>query len=125
MTTVMLIDDSRTILMSLSAILTRNGFTVETASDGRDALAKLAAASVTRPDLIISDLNMPHMDGIEFVREVRKDVAMRSTPILMLSTESEEAKRQEAKSAGATGWLVKPIGAESLLKVISRVLPAA
>jgi two-component system chemotaxis response regulator CheY len=122
MTTVMLIDDSRTILMSLSAILTRNGFTVQTASDGRDALTKLATA---KPDLIISDLNMPNMDGIAFIKEVRKDLSMRSTPILMLSTESEEAKRQEAKSAGATGWLVKPIGAESLLKVISRVLPAA
>ncbi len=122
MTTVMLIDDSRTILMSLSAILTRNGFTVQTASDGKDALTKLASA---KPDLIISDLNMPNMDGIEFVKAVRKNLAMRSTPILMLSTESEESKRQEAKSAGANGWLVKPIGAESLLKVISRVLPAA
>ena len=122
MTTVMLVDDSRTVLMSMSAILTKSGFDVVTASDGSDALAKLDAA---RPNLIISDLNMPTMDGLEFVREARKRPAVRFTPILMLTTESAQAKRAEAKAAGATGWLVKPVGPDELIAVIRQVVPGA
>jgi len=122
MTTVMLVDDSRTVLMSMSAILTKSGFDVVTASDGSDALAKLDAA---RPNIIISDLNMPTMDGLEFVREARKRPAVRFTPILMLTTESAQAKRAEAKAAGATGWLVKPVGPDELIAVIRQVVPGA
>jgi two-component system chemotaxis response regulator CheY len=118
----MIVDDSPTILMSLSAILTKNGFRVTTAVDGQDALAKVGAA---RPQLIISDLNMPRMDGMTFVKEARKVAGLRFTPILMLTTESEPAKRQEAKAAGATGWLVKPVTPEALLAVIRQVLPGA
>ena len=122
MTTVMLVDDSPTILMSMSSILTKSGFTVATAKDGQDAMAQVATV---KPNLIISDLNMPRMDGMTFIKEVRKLPGMRFTPILLLTTESEPAKRQEAKAAGATGWLVKPIGAENLLKVIREVIPGA
>jgi len=122
MTTVMLVDDSRTVLMSMSAILSKSGFDVVTASDGSDALAKLDAA---RPNIIISDLNMPTMDGLEFVREARKRPAVRFTPILMLTTESAQAKRAEAKAAGATGWLVKPVGPDELIAVIRQVVPGA
>ena len=122
MTTVMLVDDSPTILMSMSSILTKSGFTVATAKDGQDAMAQVASV---KPNLIISDLNMPRMDGMTFIKEVRKLPGMRFTPILLLTTESEPAKRQEAKAAGATGWLVKPIGAENLLKVIREVIPGA
>jgi len=121
-TTVMLVDDSPTILMSMSSILTKSGFTVATAKDGQDAMAQVASV---KPNLIISDLNMPRMDGMTFIKEVRKLPGMRFTPILLLTTESEPAKRQEAKAAGATGWLVKPIGAENLLKVIREVIPGA
>jgi len=121
-TTVMLVDDSPTILMSMSSVLTKSGYTVATAKDGQDAMAQVATV---KPNLIISDLNMPRMDGMTFIKEVRKLPGMRFTPILLLTTESEPAKRQEAKAAGATGWLVKPIGAENLLKVIREVIPGA
>ena len=120
MTTILIVDDSATILMSMSAILKKNGFDVVTAGDGQDALLKVGSA---RPNLIISDLNMPRMDGMTFLKEVRKAPGQRFTPILMLTTESEPAKRQEAKAAGATGWLVKPVTPEALLTVIRQVLP--
>lgn len=122
MTTVMLVDDSPTMVMSLSAILTKNGMSVVSAKDGREALGRVAAA---RPNLIITDLNMPVMDGMTFIKEVRKLPGLRFTPILMLTTESEAAKRQEAKAAGATGWLVKPVDADDLLQVIRHVVPGA
>lgn len=123
MTTVMLVDDSATILMSLTSILTKAGYAVETANHGKEGLDKLSTG--LKPDLIISDVNMPHMDGIAFARAARKSPGLRFTPILMLTTESSEAKRTEAKSAGATGWLVKPVAPEQLLGVIKQVLPHA
>jgi two-component system chemotaxis response regulator CheY len=119
-TAIMIVDDSPTILMSLSAILTKQGFQVSTAVDGQDALTKVGTL---KPNLIISDLNMPRMDGLTFVKEVRKVAGLRFTPILMLTTESQPAKRQEAKAAGATGWLVKPVTPEALITVIRQVLP--
>jgi two-component system chemotaxis response regulator CheY len=119
-TTIMLVDDSATILMSMSAVLTKSGYIVSTATDGQDAMAKIGAA---KPNLIISDLNMPRMDGMTFLKKVRQLPGMRFVPILMLTTESEPAKRQEAKAAGATGWLVKPVAADDLVKVIHQVLP--
>lgn len=123
MTTVMLVDDSTTMLMSLKSILTKAGFTVATAAHGKEALDMLGKG--TKPNLIITDVNMPHMDGITFAREARKSPGMRFIPILMLTTESEQAKRVEAKNAGATGWLVKPVGPDQLLGVIKQVLPGA
>src|SRR5512142_154320 len=123
MITVMLVDDSATMLMSLRSILTKAGFRVETAANGREALDRLAGG--VRPNLIITDLNMPQMDGITFAREARKAAGMRFAPILMLTTESEQSKRVAAKSAGATGWLVKPVAPDQLLGVIKQVLPAA
>jgi two-component system chemotaxis response regulator CheY len=122
MTTIMLVDDSATILMSMSAVLSTSGFDVVTATDGADALSKLASA---RPNLIISDLNMPRMDGLTFLTETRKLPGLRFTPFLMLTTESQAAKRQEAKAAGATGWLVKPATAKDLISVIHQLLPGA
>jgi two-component system chemotaxis response regulator CheY len=122
MTTVLLVDDSPTILMSMSAILTKQGFVVRTATDGADALKKVAGGA---PNLVISDLNMPGMDGMTFLREVRKVPGMRFTPVLILTTESQASKREEARAAGATGWLVKPVDADSLLGVIRQVVPGA
>jgi two-component system, chemotaxis family, chemotaxis protein CheY len=119
--TVLLVDDSATILMSLKAVLGKAGFTVETATRGQEALDRVKAG--LRPNLIISDINMPQMDGITFVREVRKSPSTRFIPILMLTTETEQAKRQEAKAAGATGWLVKPVPPDQLLGVIKQVIP--
>ena len=123
MTTVLLVDDSATILMSLKAVLGKAGFQVETATRGQAALDQIRGG--LRPNLIISDINMPQMDGIAFVREVRKSPSTRFTPILMLTTETEQAKRHEAKAAGATGWLVKPVPPDQLLGVIKQVIPGA
>jgi two-component system chemotaxis response regulator CheY len=121
MTSVLLVDDSETILMSLKTILTKAGYAVDTAANGKEALDKLTGG--LKPNLIISDVNMPQMDGITFAREARKTAGLRFTPILMLTTESEQAKRTEAKAAGATGWLVKPVAPEQLLGVIKQVVP--
>jgi len=121
MTTIFLVDDSATMLMSLKATLEIAGFKVETAGDGEQALAKVKSG--LKPDLIITDINMPKMDGIELIRQVRK--LLRFTPILTLTTESQQAKRDEAKKLGASGWMVKPVSGTDLLKVIRQVLPGA
>ena len=119
---IFLVDDSATMLMSLEGILKKSGFEVSKASGGQQALAQLGQK---KPDLLITDLNMPGMDGITLIAEVRKLPGMRFMPILMLTTESQQSKRQEAKSAGATGWLVKPVKPDELLAVIKKVVPGA
>jgi two-component system, chemotaxis family, chemotaxis protein CheY len=121
MKTIFLVDDSATMLMSLKSSLEISGFKVETAADGEQAMAKIGKG--LKPDLIITDINMPKMDGIELIRNARK--VLRFTPILTLTTESQQAKRDEAKKLGASGWLVKPIGSADLVKVIKQVLPGA
>lgn len=120
MKTILLVDDSPTILMSIKGILAKAGLSVETAKDGQEALDRIKTG--LKPDLIISDVNMPRMDGITFVREARK-AGLRFIPILMLTTESEQAKRQAGKAAGATGWLVKPVKPDALMGVVHQVLP--
>lgn len=122
MPTVMLVDDARTVLMTVGMMLTRNGFSVVTAPDGHAALELLDSQT---PDLIITDLNMPRMDGVALVREVRKLARFSATPILLLTTQNSDERRAEAKVAGATGWLLKPISTETLLQVVNRVLPGA
>ncbi len=121
MKTVLIVDDSTTILMSLHDILAKVGFQVEQASDGEAALTKLKDG--LKPTLMITDLNMPKMNGIELIKAARKLPNMRFAPILMLTTESQQQMRDEGKQAGATGWLVKPVAAEQLLGVIKQVLP--
>jgi two-component system chemotaxis response regulator CheY len=119
MTTIMLVDDSSTFLLSMSTILTDNGFDVACAVDGQDALDKVGTI---RPNLIITDLNMPVMDGLTFIRQARTAPGLRFTPMLMLTGESEHSKQLEAKASGATGWLVKPITTDELLAVICQVV---
>ena len=121
MKTVFLVDDSATMLMSLKGTLQMSGFRIETAGDGEAALGKLKAG--LKPDLIITDINMPKMDGLSLIREARK--LLRFTPILALTTESQQGKRDKAKKCGATGWLVKPVGGADLVKIIKQVLPGA
>jgi two-component system chemotaxis response regulator CheY len=123
MKTVLLVDDCKTILMSLTVILEKHGYSAVSASDGVQALALLSSG--VKPNIILTDLNMPNMDGITFIRETRKAPGMRFVPILMLTTESQQTKRQEAKAAGATGWLVKPVAAQSLIDVLNQVLPGS
>lgn len=120
MKTILCVDDSATVLLSLSAILTKAGYGVEKAASGDEGLGKLK--STVKPDLIITDLNMPGMNGIEFIRHVRQQPTMRFVPILFLTTESQQTKRAEAKAAGATGWLVKPVNGDELLNTIKLVM---
>lgn len=119
MKTIFLIDDSATMLMSLKNSLQMSGYQIETATNGVEAMTKIKSG--LKPNLIITDINMPQMNGIEFIRNVRP--LLRFTPILILTTESQVSKRDEAKKLGATGWLVKPVAATDLLKVIKQVLP--
>lgn len=119
--TIFVIDDSTVMLMSVKQTLEMDAFKVETAKDGLEAFDKLKTGF--KPDLIITDINMPNMNGIEFIRNAR--TILRFTPILALTTESQAAKRDEAKKLGATGWLVKPVSGPDLLKVVKQVLPGA
>jgi two-component system chemotaxis response regulator CheY len=118
---IMIVDDSATMLMSLRSSLEMSGFRVEAASDGVQAMSRLQSGY--KPDLIITDINMPNMGGLELIGKARALPGMRFTPILALTTESQQAKRDEAKRNGATGWLVKPISSADLLGVVKQVLP--
>lgn len=117
--TVLIVDDSATMLLSLKTNLEIHGFKVEQASNGKQALDKVKSG--LKPDLIITDINMPEMDGLEFIKNVRP--ILKFTPILILTTESEQSKREQAKKLGATGWLVKPVSGQDLINVIKKVLP--
>lgn len=120
MKTILLVDDSATILLSISNILTKAGYAVEKAANANEGLAKFK--SPIRIDLLITDLNMPGMNGIEFIKEVRKLPNYKFMPILFLTTESQQARKMEAKAAGASGWLVKPATADELINTIKLVL---
>jgi two-component system, chemotaxis family, chemotaxis protein CheY len=113
------VDDSRSIRQMVSFTLTQAGYQVLEAVDGKDALTKLAVSNV---DMVITDLNMPNMNGIELIREVRKQTKFKFIPIIMLTTESQDATKQEGKAAGATGWIVKPFNATQLVDVVKKVL---
>jgi len=117
---VLIVDDSVMIRQMVSFTLREAAFDVAEAENGQDALGKI---NVQAPDLIITDLNMPVMDGITFIRNARNVPATRYVPILMLTTESQLEKKMEGKAAGATGWIVKPFDPAKLLSVVGRVLP--
>jgi two-component system chemotaxis response regulator CheY len=120
MKTIFLVDDSATILLSISGILTKAGYGVEKAANAQEAMKKFQAG--VKVDLLITDLNMPGMNGIEFIKEVRKLPGYRFMPILFLTTESQQSKKAEAKAAGASGWIVKPASADELLNTIKLVM---
>jgi two-component system chemotaxis response regulator CheY len=121
--TIMIVDDSSTMLMSLRNSLEIAGFKVLEANDGSVALKSLQHGA--KPDLIITDINMPIMGGIEFMGKARALPGFRFIPILALTTESQQSKRNEAKKLGATGWLLKPVSGTDLSKIIKQVLPGA
>jgi len=121
--TILIVDDSATMLMSLKNSLEIAGFDVIEANDGAVALKKLQGGA--KPDLIITDINMPNMGGIEFIGKARAVSGFRFTPILALTTESQQGKRDEAKKLGATGWLLKPVSGGDLKNIIKQVLPGA
>jgi two-component system chemotaxis response regulator CheY len=120
---ILVVDDSITMVMSLKATLTMNGFEVETAGHGKAALDKLAAG--LKPSLILTDINMPVMGGLELIGKVRALPGLKFVPILTLTTESDAAKRDAGKRAGATGWIVKPVSGDDLIRIIRKVLPGA
>ncbi|MDS4016099.1 MAG: response regulator [Candidatus Accumulibacter sp.] len=118
--TIFLVDDSTTILLSVSSILGKAGYAVEKAANAEEALQKFNNG--VKVDLLITDLNMPGMNGIELIKKVRSLTAYRFLPILFLTTESQQSRKVEAKAAGASGWIVKPATADDLLNTIKLVL---
>lgn len=120
MKTVMLVDDSNTVLLSISAILQKAGYATKQASSAESAMTEFNKGF--KPDLLITDLHMPGMNGIEFIKCVRQLPTHKFMPILFLTTESQQEKRLEAKAAGASGWLVKPVQADALLQTLGVVL---
>lgn len=119
--TILIVDDSATLRASVNFVLTDAGFDVLQAKNGQEGLEKLdeSKRSGIKIDMIISDINMPIMDGITFIKEVKKG-DFRFVPILILTTESENAKKMEGKAAGASGWLVKPFKPEQLVWVVKK-----
>jgi two-component system, chemotaxis family, chemotaxis protein CheY len=115
---ILTVDDSASVRQLVRFTLSGAGYQVIEAVDGRDALAKLTVPV----NLIVTDLNMPNLDGLGLIRGVRGNPAYKGVPILMLTTESQAAKKQEGKAAGATGWIVKPFSPDQLLGVIKKVL---
>lgn len=119
MTRILAVDDSPSMRDMVCIALTGAGFEVTQASDGRQALD---LARKTEFDLVLSDVNMPVMDGIELIRALRAEASYRHTPILMLTTEASLDRRKEGKDAGATGWIVKPFDPAQLIATMLRVL---
>lgn len=115
---VLAIDDSRTMRNLLSAALGRVGYEVDLAEDGRDGLERFANSD---PDVVITDINMPNLDGFGFIEAARELARDRLVPILVLTTESAPELRARARKAGATGWIVKPFDDEKLVWAIERV----
>jgi two-component system chemotaxis response regulator CheY len=118
--TIMVVDDSSSMRKMINFTLISAGYLGVEAADGADALAKKTAQKV---DLFITDLNMPNMNGIELTRQLRAATAYRFTPIVLLTTESQQERKIEGKAAGATGWVVKPFQVEQLLAVVKKVCP--
>lgn len=121
MSVILVLDDSATMVMSLSRILKKAGYDVETGADGTEGMAKLAGG--LKPAIILTDLNMPGMDGITFIKKARQNASTRFTPIIMLTTESSVGKQDEGRAAGASGWLTKPTAPADLLATLKQVLP--
>jgi len=119
MGTILSVDDSTSMRQMVALTLSQCGHQVIEACDGRDALVKIANQPV---HLIITDLNMPNMDGLEFIRQARRLPQIRFVPILMLTTESQAEIKQAGKEAGATGWIVKPFTRDQLKAVVAKVL---
>ncbi len=118
---IMTADDSRSVRQMVSFTLQQAGYDVLEAVDGQDALKKVNGSSI---GMVFTDLNMPNMDGIELIRHLRTKPKCRFIPIIMLTTESQAAKKMEGKAAGATGWIVKPFKPEQLLAVTKKVMGA-
>ena len=116
--TILTVDDSASVRQMVGFTLRGAGYEVIEAVDGQDALTRLDAPI----SMVITDLNMPRMDGIQLIKNIRSKPALRFLPVVMLTTESQDTKKQEGRAAGATGWIVKPFTADQLLGVLKKVL---
>lgn len=118
---IMVVDDSASLRQVVSIALKGVGYETIEACDGKDALKKLDGKKI---HLVISDVNMPNMDGITFVKELKNNPSYKFTPVIMLTTESQEEKKSEGKAAGAKAWVVKPFQPQQMLDAVSKlVLP--
>jgi two-component system chemotaxis response regulator CheY len=117
--TVLIVDDSASLRQVVNIALKGAGYNVIEACDGKDALSKLNGEKI---HLIISDVNMPNMDGITFVKEAKKLANYKFTPIIMLTTESQEEKKKEGQAAGAKAWVVKPFQPAQMLSAVSKLI---
>ena len=119
MPTILTVDDSSSIRQMIKVSLGPAGYTVLEAGDGAEGLAKAKAQSF---DMVITDLNMPIMNGLELIKNLRKLPSFTGVPIVFLTTESDDAMKQQAKAAGATGWITKPFKAEQLLSIVNKLV---
>ena len=119
MKNILVVDDSKSIRELVTLTLQSAGYNVSVGTDGSDAIKLLDSQEI---NLVITDLNMPRMDGITLIQEIRANSKYGTIPILMLTTESQANKKEEAKLAGATGWIVKPFAQEKLIEVVKKVL---
>ncbi len=117
--TILIVDDSASLRQVVAIALRGAGYDVIEACDGKDALGKMTGQKI---HLIISDVNMPNMDGISYVKEVKQLPAYRFTPIIMLTTESQDGKKQEGQAAGAKAWVVKPFQPQQMLTAVSKLI---
>jgi two-component system chemotaxis response regulator CheY len=117
--TILAVDDSTSIRQMVTFTLKGAGYDVMEAADGQDGLAKAKTKAV---DLVLTDQNMPKMDGLTLIKSLRGMPQYKSTPILMLTTESSDTMKSQGKAAGATGWLVKPFDPQKLLEVVKKVI---
>lgn len=117
---ILAVDDSATMRQMIQLCLSSAGFDVVTAVDGADGVEKLKESN---PDVIITDINMPVMDGFEFIETVRGGQENSRLPILVITTESAPEKKARAKNAGATGWIVKPFNPDNLIEAVNRIMP--
>ncbi|MBI3229521.1 MAG: response regulator [Burkholderiales bacterium] len=120
--TILIVDDSASLRRVVDIALSGAGYEVIQASDGKDALAKLAKLDGRKVHLIVSDVNMPNMNGIEFVTAVKKDAAYKFTPVIMLTTEGQDEVKDQGRAAGAKAWIVKPFNPTQLLNAVQKLI---
>lgn len=118
---ILIVDDSPTVLMSMAGLLKRFGHTTTSAASAEEAVAKLP--SMETPRMVITDFHMPGKNGAELIGHLRKQPALRFTPMLVLTTDSQADRRNQAKAAGATGWLTKPVDHRQIEGMLQKMLP--
>ncbi len=120
--TILIVDDSVSLRKVVAIALTGAGYEVVEAGDGLDALDKLAGMAGRKVHLIISDVNMPRMGGLEFVRQVKANAAYKFTPVIMLTTEGQDSMKEQGRAAGAKAWILKPFNPPQMLNAVAKLI---